>query len=233
MSDTRFREVKREEIGGQLSKLIYDTDQFVWYRDAKGRCLKDRDSAYNLMSAIRFQLPLVPGKMSPSYLMVVGDGLEVCNVYLTRVQGRDFGTGMMPPQDSFCSELFSYSKARKEKGVNPKQLRELEGTIPAHFINIFTTDIAPFLKSGDLPLECDRIYNIMPSCIGSDMIKIVAENRRKDLQQQRLRVIWHPDSRDAKPKEIISIPNLEWSTGDFSFLPRTDRFSFQDTRNAI
>ena len=118
--------------------------------------------------------------MSPAYLMAVGDGLSIFNIYLTRLRVREALTGKMPQQESVCWELFSYEDAKKQigRGYLNADDRELEMSLPYKFSQIFTTDIAPFLKGLDYPYECDRVYEIQPSCIGSDKIKIIAENPR-------------------------------------------------------
>jgi hypothetical protein len=238
MPETRFKKITKSE--GELSRVIHELDQFIWYRDAKERNLQGswgeikRVDERHLLSAVRFHLPYVPGQMSPAYLMAVGDGLNICSIYLTRVRERDILTGMTPSQESFCTELFSYSITEQELGrvKYPDDVREKELLIPSRFKEIFTTDIAPFLKGWDYPLECHRVYEISPSCISFDKIRITAVNR-EDRTKAKLDINWVPDKREGPEKEIISIRDLEWCTKEFESPFKTNAFTFTDTVNAI
>jgi len=240
MAGTRYSHYKGIiQEDGKFPQIIHNLNQFTWYRDAKQRTLdndSEPDNIEQLFSAVRFQLPYVAGKTSPAFLMAIGDGLNICNIYLTRLRTRDLFTGGIPTQESACWEIFSYLDIKREMGKRPytndHEYREIEMSLPTKFRQIFTTDIAPFLKGGDYPLECDRIYDVTPSCISFDKIKIIAENR-KNRDEQKLKIIWSPDKRDGQEREIISLGNLEWSTRDFGAEFESKAFTFTDFINAL
>ena len=236
MAETRYRRYNgiREEKG-EIPRVIHEVDQFYWYRDAMERTFRDlgnldTSEREQLLSAVRFDLPYVPRRMAPAYLMVVGDGLGICNVYLVQIGGRrEILTGKIPKQKSRCLELFSYSD--EGGGYPDPEDRELERSLPLRFGRIFTTDIAPFLKGSDYPLECDRVYEVAPS-YNFDRIRIIAENR-EDREKQRLRIIWVPDKRDGEEKEIVTMGDLEWCTKEFKSEFSTRQFTFSDSINAL
>jgi len=238
MAETRYGHYKgivKED--GKMPKIVHDLDQLVWYRDAKVRNLRNDSSPDNveqLLSAVRFQLPYVAGKTSPSYLMVVGEGLSICNVYLARTKTRDLLTGRTPEQGPVCWEVFSYTDAKKDmsRDYSKADDKELEMSLPSKFGQIFTTDVAPFLKGADYPHECDRVYEISPSCISFDKIRIVAENR-ENRNEQNLNIIWVPDKRDGKEREIVSFNDLEWCTKDFDSTFDAKAFTFTNPTNAL
>lgn len=237
MGETRYNKYEGIKIiNSRIPRFVHELDQFVWYRDVKEKVLKaddDSNSIEQLLSAVRFILPY-HHTSSPTYLMIAGDGLSICNLYFIRIRTEDLLTGVIPPQASGCWELFSYlDNASYRRGWSNPEVREVERSLPSRFNQIFTTDIGPFLKGLDYPTECDRVYEIHPSCISFDRIRVIAENR-EDRKKQRLRIFWIPDKRVRNPREIMTLRNMEWETRqDFVPSSRIGQFTFSDTANAL
>ena len=241
MAGTKYRSIRKKE--GKIPEFNHVIDQFVWYRDVKQRTLDYEDEDDNdeindlneesLLSAVRFQLPYVDGREAPSYLLAVGDGLRICNIYLAQVNwGYGSLTFNIPPQESKLWKLFSYSKMC---GYEDSYTKKVEKKLPSNFFKIFTTDIAPFLRGGDYPLEVNRVYTLIPSS-GSDMIKIVAKNR-DDGETQELQVIWTPDPRDGEEQIVSTIMDKlgdeRWKSSDLESKLIPSDFSFSSVTNAF
>ena len=226
MAGTRPRSIKTEETE-TFPRIIHEIDQLGWYRDIMSRILeKDEDSDEKILNSIRFNLPYSPGKDALPYFVVVGNGYNLCEAYMVRVNwGMDMLTGGIPEEKSRLWKIFSYSEKRDfNNGENLNALRE---DLPSKLGNIFITDISPFLKRTYYPLECDRIYDF--SLWQSDKLRVIARNR-KNRDEQNLEMIWVPDKRDGEPETIVILPNLKW-TSSLDIFPFTDEFTFPDSVN--
>lgn len=201
---TMYDSVQRN--GQDLPQIIHTIGQFSWFRDGMARTAR-RDKEVpeaKVKSAVRFILPYTLGGVQ-SYVVCTGNGLNQMNVYFATLNwGRDRVTGAVPTRSSALFRLFG-NKGMSFGGKSAFDFPEVpEEMVELH--RIFMTNIKPFLKGGDYPLECDRVYDVylMHAVPGCDKIRFIAENR-EDRQKQRFRVIWTPDPRDGKPEEVICL----------------------------
>ncbi|MEK6893251.1 MAG: hypothetical protein AABX07_03535 [Nanoarchaeota archaeon] len=233
MASTKYTSVEKVELS--IPIFIHNIDQLYWFRSAMIRTLPDDkdENAKKLLSNVRFHLPYFPGKEGQSFLNVVGDGCGIANIYLVRLSQSETDKlfGVCSQQDSALWKLFSYSEKRDLKlGYE----REIERKIPLLLNQIFPTDIAPFLKGRDYPLECNRVYDIRIKC-GSERIRIIAENR-KDRLLQRLVISFAPDPREGKEETIEILThksNVGWTSESLLKKIGTPLFTFASTMNAF
>ena len=120
--------------------------------------------------------------------MVVGNGFDLCNAYVARVNsGFDYITGGVSKESSGLWRVFSYAEKRKIFSSDRKEIiRKISEELPMKLSSVPTTDITPFMHSGEYPLECDKEYSFGLS--GFDRLEIVVRNR-EDRNKEDLEVL--------------------------------------------
>ncbi len=230
MAGTRYESIERTDQPSGILRIVHKINQFFWYRDAIERTGNGDTGIVKNLSAVRFHLPYALGREAQCFLVVVGDGLNICNAYLARINAPDLLTLERPPQQPGLQQLFSYKEERQVQGRSWKTVDE--PPIPEFLRSIFTTEIGPFLKDMHTPIDTDRIYNIKPS-FNFDILEILAKNR-EDRTQQHLKITWKPDSRDGKEKlcAILSrYENVGWLPEDTEKRREFEKFTFSCPTN--
>ena len=211
--------VLREAHGGH-PEFVRTTDQFVWFRTAMIRAIdaSRRRERYSLFSAVRFHLPYIQGNPQ-NHLVVLGDGWNLCDVYLARIYWNAF------PHTSSLWKLFAYNGCNtQEKSYNFRRPPRK----PLDFASVFSTDIMPFRHDGE-PQGSHTRYTFQLKCSGvlgnSDYVQVVAKDREHFRQ---LEVHFH-SGETGKKKHIITLkeqntwhsPTLEDRivVHDFTFAP--------------
>lgn len=212
---TRFLYVRTEEKDGR-TVVTHDIDQFWWFRQAMEHTLtpSEKKKGERLLSAVRFYLPFAPGREVPRSLIVVGNGLSVCDVYLACSQHL-----LNPPQKPRLWKLFDYYDSKKHN-VEPKMRQ------PPCFPQIFATHLFPFLKGLDYPLDCLRVYNFHCS-YNADRVRVVADNR-ENRELQTLEIKFVPDNRNGPPQSVITLRRVEgagWTSPDLEQKLSTEKFA--------
>jgi len=234
MAQTYFDFVTRD-TENERERIIHTIKQFVWFRDAMGRTLINHDydldekNESRMLNAVRFDLPYSPGREIPGYLLTAGNGCNKFDVYLANVSfGFDLLSENFLKQPSELWRIFSYEGSRQHKYAFEEEPQE---TIKLN--EIFTTDLSPFLKGGDYPLDCLRVYNLYPNWM-SDMLQVTADNR-KDRSKQNLKVTYLPDYRDGEPITLVTLKKeigKGWISSDLEDKISTRNFTFSSTFNA-
>lgn len=189
MPETKFSTQRGVTPQDTRPFVLHEIDQFNWYREALPSHLKAAGDKhrYEQLSAVAFDLPFY---RIPQVLIVVGNGLHICNAYLVH-DGHN-------PQAP-VHKLFDYSIAKPSIGFPP----ERPPRDPLDFARIFTTRIAPFLKDGRYPTDCMRIYDFQIS-FGQDHVKVIADNHQ-DTSLDTLEIRFAPDYRNGLERSIITL----------------------------
>jgi hypothetical protein len=233
MVETRYG-CSRKENKGQ--KEVYSIDQFEWFRDGMERTFPERYDGFGkkeekkLLSAVRFHLPYA-GKNASSYLVVVGNGFDVFEAYLARVNQGMSGslTGEIPKQESALWRLFKYNN---EVGKRGKEFERGFNEPPKKTIDlakIFSTDICPFLGwtsfDGD---KTKRIYNL--EIHPDEHLEIIANMARKNpAENETLEIIYVPDPRNSEPHYLTTLKEIQgfgWMSKEVEDSISTDNFTF-------
>ncbi len=235
MSATRPRKIESQNTVQGIPWITHDIDQFHWYSDVKRRNSGDRIKAMDFMSAVRFMLPYLPGRDLRSYVVAVGNGSDICNVYFVRVNwGMDTLTGKFPEGTHGLWKVFDYSERKSAAGskfyTDNHYLKKLREKLPEKLGSIFTTDIMPFLRSGYYPMECDRVYDF--GLDGLDKLRMIARNREKIGIGENFEIKYIPHKKNSPEETVIVLPYGKWTNSEtIQLFPFTKRFTFASDFN--
>lgn len=201
-----------------VPSIKHNIDQFIWF-DQGMIYADDERTLVNISkkirgNAIQFTLPRITSGFSQPAIVVRANANEVEFEAYFFGRNKDNREGMW--------QIFSYESYTNKRERNPDYPKKdhhpyqinprilglikpsLKKTKP---LNVFTTEITPFLKQpGEYPDVCDRIYSMPLN--GSDTIEVIAESRKK-AEDERISLWFVPDGRDAKPQEIISFKETD------------------------
>lgn len=221
MAETRPRTITRKDTDS-LPQIIHDIDQFGWYNDIKARTSGLEEDSKESLSTVRFMLPYIVGKEVPSYIVVVGNGSDICEAYIARVNEGTHVLAIETPQKSGLWKIFSYIENREfyDTGETKHVIEEL----PMKIGEIFLTEISPFLRRGNYPLDCDRVYEF--PLYDGDKFKVIARNRKNE-NAENLEMVWSPNPRHDPERTLITIQGHSWIDPEkMRSMPFTDQFTF-------
>jgi len=233
MVETRYGCFRKENKG---QKEIYSIDQFEWFRDGMERTYPERydglekKESKRLLSAVRFHLSYEQGKDASSYLVVVGNGYDIFETYLARVNwGMDSLTGGIPKQESALWRVFKYNNDVGKRGKEFGRGFEKPPKKTIDLAKIFSTDVKPFLGwtsfNGD---KTRRVYSL--EIHPGEHLDVIANMARKHpTENETLEVIYVPDPRNSKPHHLTTLKEIQrfgWTSKEIENSISTDKFTF-------
>ena len=184
MADTRFESVEQKTSPGR-SVITHTIDQFTWYASGAPQKWNKWDEAWErqTLSAISFGLPHRSSTETRKDVVVVSDGLSMCNIYVLADGGESAQVQL------YARKVDSYDAPKR---VNLKHL--------------FTTELDPFLYNsiplvgGGYPKDGIRKYNML---LSGDVIVAIADVRDVNRDEETFKIELH--AHNQTPKLLVGL----------------------------
>lgn len=218
--ETRFFSIKRSSDQG-IETVTHTINQFKDFNegmatvrevlqeqwDNRNISGREANANYLYLSEVVF---IVPYSYKPLELFhppkplvtVVGDGYGKLEVYLSGI----YPESVMEEGPKQVPDIWRLFSVNNYEGRGSRRFHRASKGTGRYLDKLFTSEISPFLKSGDYPIVGRRIYELRAG--PSTYLEVVAD-RAEEAKDDKMEIIFHPDKRDSKPFQVTTLNRFD------------------------